>query len=363
MIKFFDMKLANSQINFSKILIKELEKYEFSLGSAVENFEKRFSDYLGVSYCVGVANGTEGLELALITLGVDRGDNVVTISNAGFYSSTAILSIGANPIYIDINEEDLLINIEHLENVLSKNEITAVVITHTFGQVVDMKKVIEITKKYGVKVLEDCSHSHGASIRNKKVGSFGDISVFSFYPTKNLGAIGDGGALVTNSVKYYENMLKLRQYGWNEKYKVSIRNGRNSRLDSIQAAVLIKKLEFLDQWNFNRVELSKVYKEYLSMLPIKLLNNEISNPPHLYVIRTSKRSHLINYLRKNNVLTQIHYPVPDHKQKIINKKFKNLQVTEFNAKKVLSLPLYPNMKEKDQEKIINSIVSFFNSKI
>ena len=360
MINFFDMKIANSQINFSKVLATELEKYEFSLGSAVKNFEKSFSNYIGVNYCVGVANGTEALELALITLGVKSGDNVATIANAGFYSSTAILSIGANPIYVEINEEDLLIDIEHLENELSKNNITAVVITHTFGQIVNISKIKEITKKFGVKILEDCSHSHGGSINNKKVGSFGDIAAFSFYPTKNLGAIGDGGAVVTNSAKYYENLLKLRQYGWNEKYKVSIKYGRNSRLDSIQAAVLIKKLEFLDQWNLNRVELSKVYKQNLRMLPIKLLDNEINNPPHLYVIRTSKRTKLINYLRKKNIITQIHYPIPDHKQKIINKNFNNLKVTEKNAKKVLSLPLYPNMKETDQEAIIESVISFFN---
>ncbi len=362
MIKFFDMKLANKKVNINKIISNVISSYEFSLGKYVEDFEKNFAKYLGVKYCVGVGNGTDGLELSLLASGVSSGDSVLTVSNAGFYSSTAILSIGAKPEYVDVNDEDLLINLNLFESFLEKNNVAAVIITHLFGQVVDMKKVIEITKKHNIKVIEDCSHAHGASIEDEKVGSFGDASVFSFYPTKNLGAIGDGGAVVTNSKKIYENLLSLRQYGWNKKYFVKNENGKNSRLDAIQAAVLNEKLNFLETWNKMRINLANIYQDAFSDLPLKLLKRSTHNAPHLYVVRTEERSKLIDYLNENKIVSDIHYPIPDHLQTIQVRKYKNLDITERSAKEVLSLPLYPNMPEDNQRKVIEKIRFYYEGK-
>lgn len=359
MIKFFDMKLANKKVNINKIISNVVGSYEFSLGKYVEDFEKNFSTYLGVKYCVGVGNGTDGLQLSLLASGINASDSVVTVSNAGFYSSTAIRSIGAKPEFIDVNDSDLLINLALLESFIEKNNVSAVIITHLFGQVVDMKKVIEITKKHNIKIIEDCSHAHGALIEGKKAGSFGDASVFSFYPTKNLGAIGDGGIVATNSKKIYKNLLSLRQYGWNKKYYVENRNGRNSRLDAIQAAVLNEKLNYLDSWNNMRIDLAKKYHNAFLDLPLVLLEKLTINAPHLYVIRTKERNKLIDYLNANKIQTQIHYPVPDHLQKIETRKYKNLNITEESSKEVLSLPLYPNMTKKNQNKIIENIRFYY----
>lgn len=363
MVKFFDMKLANKNIDLKNILSDVSDSFEFSLGECVANFEIDFSTYLGSKYCVGVANGTDGLELAMLSLGITKEDTVLTVPNAGFYSSSAAQSIGASVEFIDVNDDDLLINLDILRDKLNyKHNITAIVITHLFGQVVDMEKVLEITNGKGIKVIEDCSHAHGSNFKGKKVGTFGDAGVFSFYPTKNLGAIGDGGAVVTNNKKIYEKLVSLRQYGWSSKYIVTNKYGRNSRLDSIQAAVLSKKLEQLDNWNKMRLAIANEYFLGLNGLPIKLLSRLNINSPHLYPIRTTLRDELKNYLLENDIQTQIHYPVPDHKQKINYQHHNNLEIAEISCLQILSLPLYPNMPQNDIEKVIQTINIFFESK-
>jgi len=360
MVKFFDMQLANKNIDLNKVLIEVSESFEFSLGNFVTNFEQNFSSYLGVEFCAGVGNGTDGLELAMLSVGITENDTILNVSNAGFYTSTAANAIGASIEYIDINDKDLLIDLDILKNLIdNKNNIKAIVITHLFGQVVDMEKVLEITKNTNIKIIEDCSHAHGNNFKGKKVGTLGDVGVFSFYPTKNLGAIGDGGAVVTNNSNIYEKLLSLRQYGWSSKYYVKNIRGRNSRLDALQAAVLTEKLLHLDSWNIKRLSISNKYNEKLKNLPLKLLDNLTVQSPHLYPIRTIHRERLNEYLIENNIQTQIHYPVPDHKQEIITKKYKNLQVTEQSCNEILSLPLYPNMPEEHQEKVINVIHKFF----
>lgn len=359
MVKFFDMQLANKNINLKKILNDVAESFEFSLGDFVSNFELKFSSYLGSEFCVGVGNGTDGLELAMLSVGITEKDTIATVSNAGFYTSTAARCIGASLEYIDINEKDLLIDFDLLENLIKQKNISAIVVTHLFGQVVNMEKVLEITKNTNIKIIEDCSHSHGASFKDKKVGTFGDVSVFSFYPTKNLGSIGDAGAVVTNSSEIYEKLISLRQYGWSSKYFVKNTRGRNSRLDAIQAAVLSEKLLHLDSWNIKRLSISKKYNNELKNLPLKLLDNFNIHTPHLYPIQTIHRDKLKNYLIKNNIQTQIHYPVPDHKQAVVDKEYKNLPVTERSCNEILSLPLYQNMPIEDQEKVVKAINKFF----
>jgi dTDP-4-amino-4,6-dideoxygalactose transaminase len=328
MVKFFDMELANKNIDLKRILNDVSNSYQFSLGDFVSTFEHSFSSYIGSEYCVGVANGTDGLELAMLSVGITEKDTILTVSNAGFYASTAANAIGASVEYIDVNDEDLLINLDLLQNFIEqKNKIKAIVVTHLFGQVVDMERVLEIVKNTNIKLIEDCSHAHGSSFKDKKVGTFADVGVFSFYPTKNLGAVGDGGAVVTNDSEIYERLLSLRQYGWSSKYFVSNKRGRNSRLDAIQAAVLSEKLAYLDAWNNMRLSIANKYSEGLKNLPLKLLDKLKTDSPHLYPIRTSYRDNLKKFLINHNIQTEVHYPIPDHKQKIININHKNLDIS------------------------------------
>ena len=360
MVKFFDMELANKNIDLKRILNDVSNSYQFSLGDFVSTFEHSFSSYIGSEYCAGVANGTDGLELAMLSVGITEKDTILTVSNAGFYASTAANAIGASVEYIDVNDEDLLINLDLLQNFIEqKNKIKAIVVTHLFGQVVDMERVLEIVKNTNIKLIEDCSHAHGSSFKDKKVGTFADVGVFSFYPTKNLGAVGDGGAVVTNDSEIYERLLSLRQYGWSSKYFVSNKRGRNSRLDAIQAAVLSEKLAYLDAWNNMRLSIANKYSEGLKNLPLKLLDKLKTDSPHLYPIRTSYRDNLKKFLINHNIQTEVHYPIPDHKQKIININHKNLDISEISCSEILTLPLYPNMPEKDQDKVIEYINTFF----
>ena len=360
MVKFFDMQLANKNIDLKGVLNDVSKSFEFSLGDFVSTFEHSFSSYLGSEYCVGVANGTDGLELAMLSVGITEKDKILTVSNAGFYTSAAANTIGASVSYVDVNDKDLLIDLDMLQNFIEQNrDIKALVVTHLFGQVVDMERVLEIIKNTNIKLIEDCSHAHGSSFKDKKVGTFGDAGVFSFYPTKNLGAVGDGGAVVSNDSEVYKKLLSLRQYGWSSKYFVANRRGRNSRLDAIQAAVLSEKLLHLDDWNNMRLSIANKYSEGLKNLPLKLLDKLKTDSPHLYPIRTSYRDNLKKFLTNHNIQTEIHYPIPDHKQKIININHKNLDVSEISCTEILTLPLYPNMPEKDQEKVIDSINTFF----
>ena len=223
-----------------------LASNEHILGRNVLEFEKTFAKYIGVENCVGVANGSDAIAIALRALGVNKGDQVATVANAGFYTSAALMQIGASPVFIDIDSDSLLLDTTDLENKMKLQNIKVVVVTHLYGQVAPIKEVVNMCNPRGIKVLEDCAQATGAQIENQKVGSFGDISAFSFYPTKNLGAVGDGGAILTGSDDLALISKKLRQYGWGNKYEVELENGSNSRLDEIQAAFLLAKLSLLD---------------------------------------------------------------------------------------------------------------------
>lgn len=357
MVKFFDMKLANKDIDIKSIISEAADMYEFSLGNFVENFESNFSKYLNVKHAVGVGNGTDGLEISLTAVGIKRDDYVLTVSNAGYYSTTAIKSIGAIPIYLDVHRNST-INLELLNENIERYNPSGIIVTHLFGQAVDMQKVKEIINGRNIKIIEDCAHAHGGEYKEKKLGSLGDVGVFSFYPTKNLGAVGDGGAVVTNDKKIYKRLLSLRQYGWDDKYEVGISGGRNSRLDALQAAVLMKKLEFLDQWNQERIHLANYYLENLQTTALELNENLSKNPAHLFTVLSNDRENLINHLNNNGIQTQIHYPIPDHKQKINETISKSLNVTEELSKKIFSLPFYPNIDMDNVNEVIKKIKEY-----
>src|ERR1700752_3958771 len=242
-----------------------VERGWYVLGSECTEFEREFARYCGSADCIGVANGTDAIELALRAVGVAPGDRVATVANAGFYSSTAIHAIGAGPVYVDV-EETHGMSLPSLREALAGQGVRAVIVTHLYGRLADVEAIVALCKPLGIPVLEDCAQSHGASRGGKIAGSFGTAGCFSFYPTKNLGALGDGGAVTTGDAAMAERLRGLRQYGWGSKYRVSRAGGRNSRLDELQAALLLAKLPHLDRWNERRRGIAR------------RLSNEIRHP-------------------------------------------------------------------------------------
>ena len=344
----------------TKISTTVLNSPQHILGPNVQSFEIKFADYIGVKHCLGVANGSDALVIALRSIGVKKDDEVATVANAGFYTCAALNLIGAIPIFIDIDPDSLLIDLIDLEKKMITNNIKVVVVTHLYGQVAPIKEVIELCSRSGIKVIEDCAQATGAQVEGEKVGSFADISTFSFYPTKNLGAVGDGGAVLTNDEQIAKIVKKIRQYGWGEKYSVEIENGTNSRLDELQAAFLIAKLDDLDNWNQQRITIAEQYVNAFEKTKVKALKNTLKGVAHLFVILTDDRDKLVEHLSKNSIQSGIHYPISDHKQAIYKEKFKeiNLPVTDSSVDKILSLPIYPGMKQEEIDHVINVVSNF-----
>ena len=359
-VPMFNLAQVTDVDKLTKISTTVLNSPQHILGPNVQSFEIKFADYIGVKHCLGVANGSDALVIALRSIGVKKDDKVATVANAGFYTCAALNLIGAIPIFIDIDPDSLLIDPIDLEKKMITNNIKVVVVTHLYGQAAPIKDVIELCSKSGIKVIEDCAQATGAQVEGKKVGSFGDISTFSFYPTKNLGAVGDGGAVLTNDGRIAKIVMKIRQYGWGEKYSVEIVNGTNSRLDELQAAFLIAKLDDLDNWNQQRITIAEQYVNAFEKTKVKALKNTLKGVAHLFVILTDDRDKLVEHLSKNSIQSGIHYPISDHKQAIYKEKFKeiNLPVTDSSVDKILSLPIYPGMKQEEIDHVINVVSNF-----
>ena len=330
----------------------------FVMGRELEQFELEFARYCGADYAFGVANGTDAIEIGLRALGVSAADLVATVANAGFYTSTALQSIGAEPVYVDVSADTQLMDLNHLEEVLRHRQIRAVVITHLFGQMHDMTAVMKMATNAGCTVLEDCAQAHGAGLENRRAGSFGDAASFSFYPTKNLGALGDGGAITTSRTDVAKRIAQLRQYGWQSKYEVVIANGQNSRLDELQAAVLRLKLPLLDGWNSRRRAIAAHYSK-------NIFHPRVKTPPppdavnvaHLYVLRSEDRDGLREHLRNCGIATEVHYPIPDTRQSCWRHQqiWPALPVTELLAGEILSLPCFPEMTPLEVVQVTDSI--------
>jgi aminotransferase EvaB len=359
-VPMFNLSQVTDVEKLTKISTDVLNSSQHILGSNVHNFEIKFANYIGVNHCLGVANGSDALVIALRSIGIKRNDEVATVANAGFYTCSALNIIGAIPVFIDVDAESLLFDPNDLEKKLKTRNVKAVVVTHLYGQVAPIKEVIELCSKSGTKVVEDCAQAHGAQVDGKKVGSFGDISTFSFYPTKNLGAVGDGGAVLTNDEQIAEIVKKTRQYGWEEKYSVELEYGTNSRLDELQAAFLLAKLNDLDKWNQQRITIAKQYVNAFEKSKIKVLKNTLKGVAHLFVILTDDRDELVKHLTKNSIQSGIHYPISDHKQAIYKEKFKDisLPVTDSSVDRILTLPIYPGMKQEEIDHVINVIINF-----
>ncbi|HET7834012.1 MAG TPA: DegT/DnrJ/EryC1/StrS family aminotransferase [Gallionella sp.] len=333
----------------------------FVLGPEVAAFENEFASYCGTGHCVSLANGTDALELALRALNIGAGKNVLTVANAGMYSTAAILAAGARPVFADVHSDTLLMDSAEVARVLEQQKIDAIIVTHLYGLLADIGKLVELARDYGIPVIEDCAQAHGAGLKQQKTGSFGDIACFSFYPTKNLGALGDGGAIVTSQPELAAKVRQLRQYGWSSKYHAAVPGGRNSRLDEMQAAVLRVMLPLLDQWNARRREIAARYSEGIS-------HPKVNVPPvhgteyvaHLYVIRTPERDRLKQHLSDAAIPSDVHYPVPDYAQAACRDLCDrvNLPVTAQACNEVLTLPCFPEMRDDEVDSIIACVNSW-----
>ena len=331
----------------------------FVLGPQHEALEAELSQFIGVEHTVNVGNGTDALELALAALGVTEGSLVLTVANAGAYTSTASLLLGAEPVYVDVDPKTLLMSAETLSAALAliDKKPAAIVVTHLYGAVAPMTEILAVASHHGIPVLEDCAQSFGASLEGRQSGSFADISTTSFYPTKNLGALGDGGAVFTNNVALADKVRRMRQYGWASKYSIEHSHGKNSRLDEIQAAILRVKLPHLLASNSRRKEIHKSY-EQSGISSAKFVNTASESfNAHLAVITSSSRASLRDSLRGYGVPTEIHYPIPDNKQQFpqFTPRSMPLEVTEWASGQVLSLPMFPELSALEVDKVVSAL--------
>jgi aminotransferase EvaB len=362
MIPLFSAAVVNQGMDLAGAVGRVLASNSFVMGREVAQFEEEFARFTGVDHCISVANGTDALELALRALQVRPGQRVACVANAGFYSSTAINLVGAVPAFVEVDEQTLTMSPGALAEVLAQRP-AAVIATHLYGQLAAIERLAQMCQAAGIPLVEDCAQSHGARRDGRRAGSFADASCFSFYPTKNLGALGDGGAVLTRDEQLAGRLKALRQYGWSRKYEVSVLGGRNSRLDEMQAAILREKLPRLEQQNAQRRSIAQRYNEAFAGLPLRL-------PPsvgddyvaHLYVVRTAQRDALRAHLQECGVATDVHYPIADFRQPAIAESHAGVQlpVTEAACATVMSLPCFPGLSEPDVEQVIQSVCGFFN---
>jgi dTDP-4-amino-4,6-dideoxygalactose transaminase len=338
----------------------------YILGPKVALFEEHFAAYLGASSCVGVGSGTDAVHLALRACGVGPGDGVLTVSHTAVATVSAIDWIGARPVLVDISPGTYTLDPEKAEATLKHQpagRIKAIVAVHIYGHPADMETLSEIAARYGVALIEDCAQAHGAMVGEKTVGSIGDCGAFSFYPTKNLGALGDGGAVVTSQTAVTEQLRLLRQYGWRERY-ISIAAGYNSRLDELQAAILDCKLAWLDSDNDRRRQIARCYTEGLAGLPLEppVETPDCRHVYHQYVIRHKDRDNLRRHLETQGIRTAILYPMPVHKQPGYSARVEigegGMAITERIAHEILCLPIYPELDDSAVSSVIDALRSF-----
>ncbi len=323
-----------------------LHSGRYILGPETQAFEDEFAEFTQSQYCVGVANGTDALLLALKACGIGRGDEVITVSLTASATLSAIHQSGADSVYVDIDPQSYTLDVDQLQQKIGSNT-KAIIPVHLYGHPAAIEDIVAIAKERGLYVIEDCAQAHGAQYKGKPVGSFGDIGCFSFYPTKNLGAIGDGGAVVCSDRALADRVRLLREYGWAEKFDSST-HGWNSRLDEIQAAILRVKLKHLAQFNQRRASLADTYNRELGGLGLILptVKEHCNHAYHLYVVRHRNRGGLQDHLKSEDILAGIHYPIPAHRQAAYRSTADDLQTTEAYCDEILSLPMYPELGEK-----------------
>lgn len=339
---------------------KVIDTSNFVFGEELEKFEKEFAKFCGTKYALGVGNGGDALRLAIYALDIKKGDEVISVANTFTATIDAIIHSGAKPVLVDCDEY-FNIDPDEVEKKITK-KTKAIIVVHLYGQPVQMDKIMKIARKHKLLVIEDCAQAHGATFKGKKVGSFGVAGCFSFYPGKNLGAMGDGGMIVTSNKALYEKLKKLRFFGQGkDKYHHDV-VGFNSRLDNIQAAILRIKLRQLDKWNTQRRQAAKLYDKLLAgVVEIPKVVKGAKHVYHLYVIRFPKRDNLLNSLHKKEIYAGLHYPIPLHLQKAhatLGYKEDDFPNAENFSKTILSLPIFPGITPKEIRKVVDSIREF-----
>jgi len=359
MITFLDLKKVNDQYEteLKEAARRVIDSGWFISGAEVDAFEKKFAQYCGVKHCIGVSNGLDALKLILKAYNIGSGDEVIVPSNTYIASILAISEVGAIPVLVEPNIESYNINPKLIEEKIS-NATKAILVVHLYGRVVEMSPVLEIAKKYHLKVVEDAAQAHGAFYDGKRVGNLGDAAGFSFYPGKNLGALGDAGAITTNDDELAENLKAYRNYGSHKKYE-NLFKGYNHRLDEMQAALLQVKLSHLDNENDVRRKLAELYLKNIKnkQITLPLMPSVLSESVwHVFTVRTADREKLQTYLLEQGIQTMIHYPIPPHKQAAYSE-WSNIKypISEKIHVEVLSLPISPVQTEADTWKIIEAI--------
>jgi dTDP-4-amino-4,6-dideoxygalactose transaminase len=345
-----------------------LNSGRYILGRQVEDFEREFALYTGSGFGVGVANGTDAIEIALRALDIGAGDLVFTVSHTAVATVAAIERCGANPVFIDIERTTMTMDPNRLNDAIRnkssvKGRPAAIIPVHLYGGGADMAAIMNIAGKNNLPVIEDCAQAHGAVLNGQKAGSFGQMAAFSFYPTKNLGAIGDGGMVVTIERQLREKLMALRQYGWQKRYVSSMR-GINSRLDELQAAILRVKLRYLEDNNTRRRQIAEMYDcaiENKGIVRPRTAQDAV-HVYHQYVIRTEKRDSLMQHLADNSIATAVHYPLPVHLQPAYKDKVYpgngGLSVTEEVCGQILSLPMYPQMTDDQVGRVTDALCAW-----
>jgi len=360
-IPFLDLHRQYAEIKpeIDEAIKRVVDRQYFILGEELELFEKEFAAYLGSKFVVGVGSGTDALIFALRALGIGIGDEVITQPNSFIATTLAITEIGATPIFIDVDPNTYQIDVNQIEAKIT-HKTKAILPVHLYGAPCQISEIMAIAKKHNLLVVEDSCQSHGATYNGKITGTFGDVGTFSFYPGKNLGAYGDGGALCTDSEETYKKLLKLRNYGQIKKYHHE-EIGLNSRLDEIQAAVLRVKLKHLDEWNKKRNVVAQKYNKNLSRIKTQtIVKGGVSNY-HIYIIQSEKRDELGKYLKVNGIDALIHYPIPIHLQKCysyLDHKIGDFPITEQLALACQSLPIYSELVI-DEIKTISILINKF----
>jgi len=365
-VPFVDLKAQydSTKAEIDHAIKEVIEDTAFVGGKFANKFEKAFAHYLGVSNCIGVGNGTDALYLALRSLGVGQGDEVITVANSFVASSEAITMTGAQVIFVDCDPRTYNIDLARLEEAITP-KTRAVVPVHLYGRPVDMPRLMEIAERYALFIVEDAAQAHGAMIEDKRLGTWGDAGCFSFYPGKNLGAYGDAGAIVTNDEQLALRIRMLANHGRSEKYDHQF-EGVNSRLDGIQAAILSVKLKYLDFWNDKRRTAAVHYNELLegsgAVTPVEV--EGARHVYHLYVVRIPNRDQVHDKLKENGISTGIHYPIalPNlQAYKYLGCRLEDFPIAIQYSKEILSLPIYPELSQEQIEFVCDQLKSALKS--
>jgi dTDP-4-amino-4,6-dideoxygalactose transaminase len=353
----------NKKINkkIFDVISNTINSGQYILGKNVKLFEEKLAKYLRVKHVIALNSGTDALIVSLMCINVGKNDEVIVPSHTATATISSIQLLGAKPVFADINLENYTIDTKKISALIT-SRTKAIIAVHIYGHSCDNFEILKICKKNKIYFIEDCAQAIGSELNEKKLGTFGDFGCFSFFPTKNLSAIGDAGAVVTNNYNYYKKLKKIRQYGWNEK-RISMVNGINSRCDELQAAILNVKIKFLDQYIKKRRKVAKFYNFYLKKLPIILPVEDANckHSYHLYVIRVRKsiRDLFIHFMKRKKIFLGIHYKKPTHLMYNFNKNKIYLKNTEKISKEIISLPMYPELSRKKLLKIFKEINLFY----